>query len=110
MAKSTATRAPRNLKPEDIIAAEAATEAQKTAREANSASLSKAVQDVIGEYYEADKAVIGGKGRARNQVGKRLRRACRFGAQERTRRRNVQEHPDGRNRAFLRQRRDRDWS
>lgn len=57
MAKTTATRAPRVLKTEDTIAAEAATEAQKAAREANSADLAKSVRDVIGEYYEADKAV-----------------------------------------------------
>jgi hypothetical protein len=55
--KATATRAPRALKPEDVIAAEAATAERKAAREANSASLTKAVQDVISEYYSADKAV-----------------------------------------------------
>lgn len=57
MAKSTATRAPRNLKPEDVIAAETATAEQKAAREINSASITKSVRDVIGGYYEADKAV-----------------------------------------------------
>lgn len=50
-------RAPRNLKPEDTIAAETAAAEQKAAREANSASLTKAVQDVIGEYYAAEQTV-----------------------------------------------------
>lgn len=57
MAKSTAARAPRNLKTEETIAAEAATAAQKTAREANSADIARSVRDVIGGYYDADKAV-----------------------------------------------------
>ena len=61
MAKSTATRAPRVLKTEDTIAAEAATAEQKAKREANSASLTQAVQDVIGDYYAADQAVIAAK-------------------------------------------------
>lgn len=62
MKANTSTRAPRVLKTEDTIAAEATTEALKLAREANSAGLTKAVRDVIGAYYDADKAVTAAQG------------------------------------------------
>jgi hypothetical protein len=62
MKANTATRAPRKLKTEDVIAAEAATAEQKAAREANSATLVKDVQDIVGDYYAADQAVITAQG------------------------------------------------
>lgn len=51
------TRAPRNLKPADVLA----TEAQTAAREANAATLNVAVRDIIGEYVNAEKATATAK-------------------------------------------------
>jgi len=57
MATTTKTRASRNLKPEAVIAAEAAIATQAAARESNSAAIAAAIQAVIDGYQATVEAV-----------------------------------------------------